>query len=198
MKDTLWKPFCCYCSIVHSSGAANGEVTPLSVRWFYKVEACIIIHMSLCMLSHITAWTQGRPLLPALRNSDRFLTIPLSKYPQRWQYCFSFHYNDIWWFTNIMKDLQWPFLEQRRKANRLAILYKIQNDQIAIPIPHYLHRQTAQTWQFHPQRFRTVAIHSDTYKHSFFPCTIKDWNSLTPSMYDAKSLVFFKQCIQNV
>ena len=30
------------------------------------------------MLSHITAWTQGRPLLPALRNSGRFLTIPLS------------------------------------------------------------------------------------------------------------------------
>ena len=100
--------------------------------------------------------------------------------------------------TNIMKDLQWPSLEQRRKTNRLAIMYKIQNDQIAIPIPHYLHRQTAQTRQFHPQRFRTVAIHSDTYKHSFFPRTIKDWNSLTPSMYDAKSLVVFKQCIQNV
>ena len=31
------------------------------------------------MLSHIEAWTQGRPLLPALRNSGRFLTIPLSK-----------------------------------------------------------------------------------------------------------------------
>ena len=30
------------------------------------------------MLSHITAWTQGRPLLPALRNSARFLTIPLT------------------------------------------------------------------------------------------------------------------------
>ena len=49
----------------------------VSVRWFYKVEACIIIHMSLYMLSHIAAWTQGRPLLPALRNSGRFLTIPL-------------------------------------------------------------------------------------------------------------------------
>jgi hypothetical protein len=33
--------------------------------------------------------------------------------------------------TNILKDLQWPSLEQRRKYNRLAIMYKIQNDQIA-------------------------------------------------------------------
>ena len=37
-----------------------------------------LIHMSLYMFSHITAWTQGRPLLPALRNSGRFLTIPLN------------------------------------------------------------------------------------------------------------------------
>ena len=29
------------------------------------------------MLSHIEAWTEERPLLPALRNSGRFLTIPL-------------------------------------------------------------------------------------------------------------------------
>ena len=100
--------------------------------------------------------------------------------------------------TNILKDLQWPSLEQRRKTNRLAIMYKIQNDQIATPIPQYLHRQMTQTRQFHPQRFCIVAIHSETYKHSFSPHTIKDCNSFTPSMYDAKSQVVFKQCIQNL
>ena len=63
----------------HSRGAAYGEVTPVSVCWFYMVEACVIIHMSLYMLSHITAWTKGRPLLPTLRNSGRFLTIPLNR-----------------------------------------------------------------------------------------------------------------------
>ena len=42
-----------------------------------QLSPCII-HMSLYVLSHITAWTQGRPLLPALGNSGRFLTIPLS------------------------------------------------------------------------------------------------------------------------
>ena len=56
-------------------------MTPVSVCWFYKVKACIIIHMSLYMLSHITAWTQGRSLLLALRNSGRFLTIPLNLIP---------------------------------------------------------------------------------------------------------------------
>ena len=42
------------------------------------LSPCIIIHISLYVLSHIAAWTQGWPLLPALRNSDRFLTIPLN------------------------------------------------------------------------------------------------------------------------
>ena len=57
---------------------AYGDMTRVSVRWFYKVEACTIIHMSLYVLSHITAWTQGQPLLPVLCNSGRFLTIPLT------------------------------------------------------------------------------------------------------------------------
>ena len=98
--------------------------------------------------------------------------------------------------TQILQDLQWPSLEQRRKNNRLAILYKIQNEQIAIPIPHYLCRQTVQTRQFHPQRFSIVPTRTDSYKFSFYPRTIKDWNSLTPSMYNAKSLEIVKHCIQ--
>ena len=57
--------------------ALYGHMTPVSVRWFYKVEACIIRHMSLYVSSHITAWTQGRSLLPALRNSSRFWPFPL-------------------------------------------------------------------------------------------------------------------------
>ena len=50
---------------------------PVSVRWFNKVEPCIIIHMSLYVLSNITAWTKGQPLLTALRNSGRFWPFPL-------------------------------------------------------------------------------------------------------------------------
>ena len=54
-----------------------------TVRWrryrfadFTRLKR-VLSYVSLYMLSHIKAWTQGRPLLPALRNSGRFLTIPL-------------------------------------------------------------------------------------------------------------------------
>ena len=46
-----------------------------------QLSQCILIHMLLYVLTHITAWTQGRPLLPVLRNSSRFLTIPLTSLP---------------------------------------------------------------------------------------------------------------------
>ena len=101
--------------------------------------------------------------------------------------------------TKILDDLQWPSLEQRRKNNRLAIMYKIQNDQIAIPIPANVRSQTAiQTRQYHPQRFSIVPSHTDAYKYSFFPQTVKDWNSLNPSSYNAKSVNTFKEYITSL
>ena len=51
--------------------------------------------MSLYVLSHIAAWTQGRPLLPALRNSGRFLTIPLTQSAMRRRYKNNFKNTDV-------------------------------------------------------------------------------------------------------
>ena len=85
--------------------------------------------------------------------------------------------------TNILQELQWPSLEQRRQQIRLSIMNKIHQD-IAIPIPdyiHHVHRQTAQTKQYHPQRFRTMKANSNTYKYSYFPRTITQWNVLSPN-----------------
>ena len=42
-----------------------------------QILPCIIIHISLYVLSHITAWTHGRPLLPPLPNRGKILTRPL-------------------------------------------------------------------------------------------------------------------------
>ena len=78
-------------NIMNSPFVANVPVYALVVRcmvmWsryrfadftrLKQLSPCIIIHMSLNVLSHIMVWTQGRPLLSALCNSGRFLTIPL-------------------------------------------------------------------------------------------------------------------------
>ena len=100
--------------------------------------------------------------------------------------------------TNILQELQWPSLEQRRQQIRLSIMYKIHHQDIAIPIPDYIHRQTAQTRQYHPQRFRTMKANSNTYKYSYFPRTITQWNSLPTSVYESMTVECFKNCIKYV
>ena len=100
--------------------------------------------------------------------------------------------------TNILQELQWPSLEQRRQQIRLSIMYKIHHQAIAIPIPDYIHRQTAQTGQYHPQRFRIMKANSNIYKYTYFPPTITKWNSLPTSVYDFMTVECFKNCIKNV
>ena len=47
--------------------------------------------------------------------------------------------------TNILSDLNWSNLQERRKNIRLAIMYKIHANDIAIPIPEHIQRQTTTT-----------------------------------------------------
>ena len=42
-----------------------------------QLSPCVIIHMSLYVLSQITAWTKGWPLLPVFRNRGKNLPRPL-------------------------------------------------------------------------------------------------------------------------
>ena len=65
--------------------------------------------------------------------------------------------------TEILKNLQWPTLEQRRKQSRLTTMFKIQNETIAIPIPipDYINRQSMKiTRQYHPAKFRVHKANS--------------------------------------
>ena len=45
--------------------------------------------------------------------------------------------------TDILSKLEWPSLQQRRKESRLVVMYKIQHQDIAVPIPEYIRRQTS-------------------------------------------------------
>ena len=98
--------------------------------------------------------------------------------------------------TDILHHLKWPSLEQRRLEQRLTVMFKIQNDLIAIPIPDYVQRQkTSHTRQYHPAKFRVMAPKSNTYKFSYFPRTIQDWNSLPTSILNTQQLHKFKTAL---
>ena len=83
--------------------------------------------------------------------------------------------------TDMMKDLQWSTLHDRRKYSRLIIFYKfLHQDPTDISIPEYYlyHSLSHFTRLSHHQRLIPPMASSNYYQKSFFPHTINDWNNL--------------------
>ena len=55
-------------------------------------------------------------------------------------------------------------------------------------IPSYYHHTQFHTRQHHPNHFILPQATLNTYKYSFYPRTIKDWNNLPINMIEARDL----------
>ena len=91
----------------------------------------------------------------------------------------------------MLETLDWKSLEERRREARLIMMYKIDSQLVAIDNqrlvpPRRLSRN------MHPKSFQTFSACSDYRKWSFFPRTVRDWNSLPPDIATAGSLESFK------
>ena len=70
-------------------------------------------------------------------------------------------------------------MEERRKVARLTLLHRTLNNLVTVSIPEYLKPQSCLKSRFsHPNKFVPLQLRSDTYKFSFWPRTIRDWNNL--------------------
>ena len=80
--------------------------------------------------------------------------------------------------TEIVKQLGWRSLEQRRADARLCLFYKVIHGLVAVPLPDYIHHSNRISRYCHSMTFRQVSTSTDYYKFSFFPLAIVQWNSL--------------------
>ena len=80
--------------------------------------------------------------------------------------------------TQMIKDLNWRSLEQRRIDSRLTLMYKIIYDLVAIPAADYVIPSTRQSRHNHQLAYRQIPTLKDNYKFTFFPRTIVHWNAL--------------------
>ena len=78
--------------------------------------------------------------------------------------------------TTMLNQLNWPTLQHRRNQAKLHMFYKIINNLISVPYDHL--SQTSTTTRGHSMRYIQLAARTNTYLHSFFPSTIRLWNSL--------------------
>ena len=80
--------------------------------------------------------------------------------------------------TQMIKDLNWRTLEQRRIDSRHTLMVKITYDLLAIPAAAYLIPNTRQSRHNHLLAYRQIPTLKDYYKYTFFPRTIVHWNAL--------------------
>ena len=100
-------------------------------------------------------------------------------------------YNKSWRDRNVsptalLKELGWPPLEERRHTQRLCMMYKIVHGLVAVP-PTRLVKPNRQL-RGHRYKYQHISTNCEQSKHSFYPRTIREWNSLDANIAEAPSL----------
>ena len=90
-----------------------------------------------------------------------------------------------------LESLGWPSLETRRKRLKLTMLFKINSNLIHIP------SEDLKTNPRKPLNYLIPSSSVDSHLHSFFPSTIRLWNSITPSCKSTTSLDSFKKSLED-
>ena len=100
--------------------------------------------------------------------------------------------------TEMLNNLDWETLEQRRKNDRLTMLYKVSHGLVGINGAEYLtHSDNRRTRGSHQFKYQRQHIRLDVHKYSFFNRTIPEWNKLPDETTSAPSLDIFKQRLHN-
>ena len=77
---------------------------------------------------------------------------------------------------DILNDLDWPSLEDRRLKSSLTFFYKIHSCTVSLA------PRLRSTRVSHDSQYTRYMSYSDALKNSFFPRTIPLWNSLPSSV----------------
>ena len=98
--------------------------------------------------------------------------------------------------TEMVNNLGWDPLELRRLRARLTMLFKIQQNLVAVPMPSVISVPVRSTPR-HPHDFQHMYTSTNSYKYSFFIHTVHQWNLLPPSITSMASLSSFKAAMDS-
>jgi hypothetical protein len=98
--------------------------------------------------------------------------------------------------TNLLNSLQWESLQQRRWKQTLVMCYKIRHQLFAVEPANYYTAGDFRTRGNH--RLEQIRAKKDTYQHSIFPRSIREWNRVPSSVVDAGSLENFKVRLNSI
>ena len=96
--------------------------------------------------------------------------------------------------TQMIKDLGWHSLQERRAVNRLTLMYKPVHGLSEVQFSNLI-RNTRTTRSASGNGFRNVRSNKNCYRSSFLPRTIPEWNNLPVKIRNAPSLDSFKNLL---
>ena len=79
--------------------------------------------------------------------------------------------------ATLLKDLGWKSLKNRREVDRLCLLKKGLDNNAILPLDE-LSKPARETRHMHNRYYTTIYAHTNIFKFSFVPRTIRDWNNL--------------------
>ena len=94
--------------------------------------------------------------------------------------------------SQMITNLGWSSLQQRRIEARLVMMYRITHDLVDIPAAQYLHPATFIQIRGPRYRYMLPFCRTDMYRHSFFPAGIRLWNQLPEHVDTAQTMECFK------
>ena len=108
-----------------------------------------------------------------------------------------FVYNDYSRYTHVthmINSLGWVTLENRRLYQQMQMFYKIQQGMVGITFPNDVVPSGRVFRLSNPFPYRHLQCNNNTYKFSFYPRAIRNWNNLCINPFPT-SLPSFKSIV---
>ena len=97
--------------------------------------------------------------------------------------------------SEMLNQLKLHQLKTRRTNRRLTILHKAIYGHLSLPVNNLLQPVQRLSRHLNNKAFKTIHASKNCYKYSYFPRTIRDWNSLPDAIVNISKPQHFKQAL---
>lgn len=99
--------------------------------------------------------------------------------------------------TEMLEEAGMLTLQKRARLARLRFMYQLRHKQTNIDASRYITlQQSRPTRKKHPEMLQEYAFRTECFKHSFFPASIREWNSLAAMITSSNSLNIFSRLVE--
>jgi hypothetical protein len=110
----------------------------------------------------------------------------------KYSVCHSNPVSHVAMVSSMIEQLEWTTLQEQRKHSRLLMMYKLKNNIIRVDASSKLIPNERPSRNNNEQALHIPSCKTTARKNSFYPRTIKEWNTLPNSTVSAQSPESFK------